>query len=808
MIRCRYGPWSQVRGYRGWVRELAGTFDPAATLEAAVIPMAVTMPDGRFAYANPALCNMLGYGKQDLEGRSFASLTHPDDVGTSQQRYMDLHAGLIDSFTQRKRYLTKSGQPVWVDLSVVAVRSDDGHVKHFIAQMSNANAHVAAEAAATGNVEHLEGLLDSAADVVMELDILGRIQWLSESAAAVAGQTVQALRGSNGLALLQLATEETAIVRAVSEVMAGQEVDGLPVTIQAPDGSNTPLLANLRPRFGPNGEVRSVRVFANRTEPQPVSQTAAAASDAFTLGRMSDFAHQQGGFWLDNTLLQVLRIAQEICRARYAAIDVLEADGSVGYALQIGDDGQPIRGDGREPEARDTPSAIGGHHGGEQRRRKPMPDGLEFDSFMSVPVAFEGRLLAHLRLGDSVDGIFSDRDHKHATMLAAMAAPALRNAELLGQATLQIRAADTAATLQVSALNSASESELLASFVGPVRSLVSADLLAIMDTSASAHPVVAASGTPQFAALANGVSLESAEQTRRLVSGAPSAAGEGPLGLTGLDPSLGPWALARIGSSTHSRFIALAARGIGRTAFTDVQVSMLETICSRLSFALTFGELRRAQENHALHQDRERLARDLHDLTIQRIFAVGLMLEGQTHRDHISREAVSEAVAELKGTITELRRHIASLVDDEEPMSGWELQAAALREAGRCALPAETDLRVDVHIDPHHRFDPDVVRAIVAVVREGLSNAASHASPARVRVEISKINDRLLIRVTNDGAAEEPSTANGRGRGLENLLQRARNLGGGMDDELQIAGTSTLTWWIPYPAQALHRADG
>lgn len=784
-------------------------------MDAAVIPMAVTGPDGRFAYANSALCRMLGYRKEDLEGRSFASLTHPDDVGTSQQKFMDLHAGRIDSFRQRKRYLTRSGQPVWVDLAVAAVRSGDGQVMHFIAQMPNANAHVAAELAATDNVRHLEELLDCAADVVLEMDILGQIQWLSASAARVLGQTVQALQGSNGLALLQLTPGDTTLTDAINTVMTGQRVDGLEVRVRAPDGTEVPLHASLRAQLGPAGEVRFVRVYASVADAEPEVNTDPIATDAYALGKVADFSHMQGGFWLDNTLQQVLRIAQEICGARYAAMQVLEPDGAVGHFLHVGVDGQTIHAIGREPGAVGLLKVPDGqlqpqryHDLHKASHSVGFPDGHPvFDSFLSVPVALEGRLYAHLYLGDSISGAFSDRDEKHATMLAEMAAPALRNAELLGQATLLSRVADTASSLQVAALNSVSDTELLVSFTGPVRALISADFVAILDTAASPHSVVAVSGAQQFTSAAQDVSMESAEQTLRLVASAACATGDGPLGVGGFDLLVGPWALARIGSTTHSRWIALAGRGIGKQAFTAVQTGMLETLCSRLAFALTFGELRRKQEEYALYQDRERLARDLHDLTIQRIFAVGLILESQLQRESVSAAVVAQAVAELNATITELRQHITSLVDEMQPMSGWELQAATLREAGRCALPADTDLSVDVRVDPNHRFAPDTARAVVAVVREGLSNAASHAHAAVVRVEIDRRNDHLLIQVINDGAAHGPSAAIGRGRGLANLLQRARSLDGDMDIELDVDGWSTLSWWIPYPAQPLHLAS-
>lgn len=104
-----------------------------STFELAAVGVAHTHPDGRWLRVNQKFCDIVGYSREELLGRTFEDLTHPDDLVADVAQAEKIRAGLADSYLTEKRYLRKDGSPVWVNLNVSSVRDSDGKLKHFIA---------------------------------------------------------------------------------------------------------------------------------------------------------------------------------------------------------------------------------------------------------------------------------------------------------------------------------------------------------------------------------------------------------------------------------------------------------------------------------------------------------------------------------------------------------------------------------------------------------------------------------------------------------------------------------------------------
>lgn len=172
------------------------------SMDSAAIGMAITLPDGRFAQVNRALCRVLGYHADELVGRTFADITFPEDLESGLRAFHDLELGLRDSFSQRKRYVTSSGDPVWIDLSVTAVRDASGALVQTVAQMVNVTAEVYNLEALTRTVERFRKLAENATDVVFEVDSHGQIVWVSPSITPVLGWDPDLLIGTGATALL------------------------------------------------------------------------------------------------------------------------------------------------------------------------------------------------------------------------------------------------------------------------------------------------------------------------------------------------------------------------------------------------------------------------------------------------------------------------------------------------------------------------------------------------------------------------------------------------------------------------------
>jgi PAS domain S-box-containing protein len=123
------------------------------SMDAAVIGMAIVSPDLRFRRVNTAFARMLGYTPGQLTTMTFADITHPDDLLRGQDDVARLRRGEVESFHERKRYLTAWGQTLWVDLFVAAARNPDGTMHHHVAQVVDVTAEVVNAAALTRTVD-------------------------------------------------------------------------------------------------------------------------------------------------------------------------------------------------------------------------------------------------------------------------------------------------------------------------------------------------------------------------------------------------------------------------------------------------------------------------------------------------------------------------------------------------------------------------------------------------------------------------------------------------------------------------------
>ena len=244
--------------------------------------------------------------------------------------------------------------------------------------------------------------------------------------------------------------------------------------------------------------------------------------------------------------------------------------------------------------------------------------------------------------------------------------------------------------------------------------------------------------------------------------------------------------------------VLVLARFYSDPEFTRAELEMAETFAAHAAVALEFARAGDDRRRLAVFEDRDRIARDLHDLVIQRLFAIGLGLEGLGPL--LSKEAggrVDGFVRQLDETIREIRRTIFSL--QEEP----DGQASLRTEMLRCVQEATAVLGFEPRVSfdgPLDSLVPDVVRPdLLATLREALSNAARHSGASRVSVEVRVGRDgsELSLAVTDDGAG--PPQGPHRSSGLANLAGRAKRWRGAMTFEPAPGGGAELRWnvWLP-----------
>jgi PAS domain S-box-containing protein len=231
-----------------------------------------------------------------------------------------------------------------------------------------------------------------------------------------------------------------------------------------------------------------------------------------------------------------------------------------------------------------------------------------------------------------------------------------------------------------------------------------------------------------------------------------------------------------------SQWIIASARDI--TARLEAEAQLLEQD----------GALRDAERALIVAEDRDRIARDLHDTVIQRLFGTGLGLQSvMTMVDGPARAKVERAIDDLDDTIRELRSAIFSLQS-----AGSTTAPGGIRHQ---VVDVVTDIANDAGFQSQLRFegaiesiDPRIAEQLHPTVREALSNVAKHAHAQVVTVRLV-VDQQVTLTVTDDGdgAAGEP----GEGHGLENMASRATQLGGHSELRRGANGGSVFSWTVP-----------
>lgn len=243
--------------------------------------------------------------------------------------------------------------------------------------------------------------------------------------------------------------------------------------------------------------------------------------------------------------------------------------------------------------------------------------------------------------------------------------------------------------------------------------------------------------------------------------------------------------------------MVLLVREAGRTAFTAKEIEPLRGFAAQAAVAMELAERRRDAEQIAMLQDRDRIARDLHDLAIQRLFATGMTLQsaGRFIKHTEASERVLRAVDDLDETIKIIRSTIFGL-RTREGASGPGLRARVVRVIGEAApvLGFAPSLRMDGLLDT--QVPEETAEHVVAVLSEALTNVARHAHADRAAVALETDGRQLRLTVTDNGVGMPPD---GRRSGLRNLAERAEQLGGELELSTPVDGGTALVWWVPVP---------
>jgi signal transduction histidine kinase len=473
-------------------------------------------------------------------------------------------------------------------------------------------------------------------------------------------------------------------------------------------------------------------------------------------------------------------ITQGIDPEQYKLIgDLPRGHGVLGLLIE---DPRPIR----MPDITAHPRAYGfpEHH-------PPM------HSFLGVPVRIRDQVFGNLYLAEkNGGGQFTDDDEELMVALAVAAGAAIDNARMYAQARRRQRWLEAAAEITSVLLREVNRTEALQLVAERAREVAEADiaLVATYDATGDALTVEVSAGNVPAGLLGQRVPAERSEFAS--VAGDRQISVVEDLGKAAVWPvplATGTALLVPLATSAETLGVLAVAYGRGSVAFVeDPDVALVEMFAGQAALALERARAQEEREMLAVLGDRERIARDLHDVVIQRLFAAGMQLQGAARRAVRPevRERVDSVVNDLDTTIRDIRGAIFEL--RSPGASDVRTQIRDLVAAARDTLGFRPQLTLDGPVGS--ALPEPVATGLLAVLREALSNVARHAHASAVQVGVALARSQLTLTVVDDGVGIGEVT---RRSGLDNMRLRAEELGGALTIEPTRPHGTTLTWTVP-----------
>lgn len=516
------------------------------------------------------------------------------------------------------------------------------------------------------------------------------------------------------------------------------------------------------------------------------------------------------GLELHATLRRITQAAADLVHARYAALGVPGPRG-IEQFIHVGMDEVVVAGMEHPPVGRgilglliSDPVPLRLANLGEHQRAVGFPPGHPaMRTFLGVPLVIRGEVFGNLYLTEKEDGAqFTEEDERTVVTLAAAAAAAIENARLFERTRRREQwqqAVTRMGSVVLSGGTARDAAQVLAESACTLLKARSASVVlrdgldgqgyqAASVADQAAEPVVPPgplSAVPTFIAEAF------------LSAGAHGAA----------TPDALPRAVVSLRARDRIVGVLVMQRLDTEAPFAEADLELAQPFFEQAALTLVLAETQREHERLAVFEDRDRIARDLHDLVIQRLFATGMLLQGAVRSMEQSPavERIGAAIDQLDVTVKEIRQTIFAL---QEPIDG---PALALR--GRIMQEVSQATPV-LGLTPTVRFtgtvdsstSAEISDQAVAAVRELLTNIGKHAHATRVEVAVGLVDHQLIITVTDDGVGMQPGV---RSSGLANLQARAVELGGGFEITTgEHSSGTTARWYVPASTEGSDLALG
>ncbi|MCQ4042084.1 GAF domain-containing sensor histidine kinase [Streptantibioticus rubrisoli] len=480
---------------------------------------------------------------------------------------------------------------------------------------------------------------------------------------------------------------------------------------------------------------------------------------------------------LRETLRRIVATGAELVGARCAALGVADPGG---------DGLRDVVTHGIDQIDQNVADRVGALPDGDQGLLDALLHDPASRPVLGVPVRVDGEVLGDLYLTGKRDGgQFSEADLHTARILAAQAGVAIGNARLYEATRQRDRWIEGVHAVTTALVSGSDPDEALQVVAEQARRL--ADSVAgvvLLPTQERGMEIVAAS-TEEPLPLLGTVVAPTSPVVSQLLAGEPVFVDDSatdPRMTTDVSRFFGPSMMLPLSSGGQVIGTLAVPRRRGDRPFSDTERRLAEQFAHQAAVVLVLADAQRDRERLAVFEDRDRIARDLHDLVVQRLFATGMLLESAQHRAEVPevRERIGDAADELDATIQEVRTAIFALQQGPADAPAG-LRTRVLRELGQASVPLgfAPSVRFTGAVDA--LVSDTTAKNLIAALRETLSNAFRHARASRIDIHVDATvtlpSGRSGVRLTvvDDGIGIPEG---GRRSGLRNLSRRAEALGG------------------------------
>ncbi|MCZ2402033.1 GAF domain-containing protein [Paenarthrobacter sp. Z7-10] len=511
---------------------------------------------------------------------------------------------------------------------------------------------------------------------------------------------------------------------------------------------------------------------------------------------------------LASVLKQIVESACTLLHASYGALGVIGEEGGLSHFVTVGIDpdlaamiGPLPTGHGvlgllirepkpiRLPDLHSHPASYGfpAHH-------PPM------QTFLGVPVRIRDIVFGNLYLTEKENGeLFTKEDEDLAVALATAAGVAIENARLFDDSRRRSQWLEACMAVAAGAMGSRKGGGVagLGLVANRAQEVSGAAMVLIAVPSGDGGPsfIAAAAGKGAEAFRGRSLELDAVVVRHVLEAGVPvTLATAAELMGAGEGRGFGPALAVALGSAEMENGVLIFLRPAAGGNYSATFVEMAALYAAQAALALELVRTNRLREQLVVLTDRDRIAKDLHDVVIQRLFAAGLSIQslGRLTDNPIAVQRIHAVTGELDSTIRDLRDTIYSL---QESAGNVELLSSRILRGVRNAtrsLPFTPRLHLAGPVDT--AIDDATSVHLLAVLSEGLSNTVRHSGAQTIEVTVAVEDSRVSLQVDDDGTG---FAAPAHRSGLANMDQRARELDGSLTVDSAPGKGTRLCWSVP-----------